>query len=137
MIVADTGAVVALIDGDDHHHDVFRKAFEKNPREWVLPWAILPEVDYLVASRLGPSVARAFRKDLAQGLFLVEWGKGADLARALELDDSYGDLRLGLVDGVVMAVAERLEARAIATTDLRDFAPVELAGGPQLWPRDL
>ncbi len=38
---------------------------------------------------------------------------------------------------VVMAVAERLEAQAIATLDLRDFASVELAGHPALWPRDL
>jgi predicted nucleic acid-binding protein len=137
MIVADTGAVVALIDGDDRHHRVLRNAFEKAPEEWVLPWVILPEADHLVASRLGLSVARAFRRDLAQGLFMVEWGKGADLARALELDELYSDLQLGLVDGVVMAVAERLGARAIATVDLRDFAPVELAGRPQLWPRDL
>jgi predicted nucleic acid-binding protein len=137
MIVADTGAVVALIDGDDRHHAALRKAFEKDPQEWVLPWAILPEVDYLVASRLGRSLARAFRKDLTQGLFLVEWGKGVDLARAEELEEDYGDLQLGLVDGVVMAVAERLGARAIATTDLRDFAPVELVGRPQLWPRDI
>lgn len=42
-----------------------------------------------------------------------------------------------MVDGVVMAVAERLRARAIATVDLRDFAAVALEGRPQLWPRDL
>jgi hypothetical protein len=36
-----------------------------------------------------------------------------------------------------MATAERLEAEAIATFDLRDFAPVELIGRPKLIPRDL
>jgi len=41
------------------------------------------------------------------------------------------------VDTVVMAMAERLGARAIATLDLRDFASVELVGRPRLWPRDL
>ena len=137
MIVADTGAVVALIDGDEGHHGILRQAFEEDPQAWVLPWAILPEVDHIVASRLGAAVARAFRGDLAQGLFAVEWGEGADLLRARELDEGYGALELGLVDGVVMAVAERLGARAIATLDLRDFAPVQLAGRPQLWPRDL
>lgn len=49
----------------------------------------------------------------------------------------YADLDLGLVDACVMAVAERLGARAIATLDLRDFGSVELAGAPALWPRDL
>lgn len=137
MIVADTGAVIALIDADDRHHAVLRDAFEAAPGEWVLPWAILPEVDYIVSSRLGENVARAFRSDLAAGLFGVEWEGAADLGRAVELDAAHADLGLGLVDAVVLAVAERLEARAIATLDLRDFGPVELEGRPALWPRDL
>jgi uncharacterized protein len=65
VIVADTGAVVALLDRDDRHHRVLRGAFQEDPDGWVLPWAILPEVDYIASSRLGPEVARAFREDLA------------------------------------------------------------------------
>ena len=137
MIVADTGAVVALLDRDDRHHRVLRGVFQEDPDGWVLPWAILPEVDYIASWRLGPEVARAFREDLASGAFAVEWGGGEDLVRALELDRQYGDLALGLVDGVVMAMAERLGAEAIATLDLRDFGAVELKGRPKLWPRDL
>lgn len=135
--MADTGAVVALIDRDDRHHEALRRAFEADPDAWVLPWAILPEVDHIAASRLGCDVARAFRADVASGAWAVEWDGSADLRRALELDERHADLELGLVDAVVMAMAERLGARAIATLDLRDFATVELAGGPALWPRDL
>jgi predicted nucleic acid-binding protein len=137
VIVADTGAVVALIDADDLHHDVLRIAFEGDPDEWVLPWAILPEVDHIVSSRLGGATARAFREDLAEGAFVIEWGLDGDVVRAVELDARYSDLRLGLVDAVVMAVAERLEARAIATMDLRDFSMVQLSRALELWPRDL
>ncbi len=137
MIVADTGAVIALIDSDDQHHETLRTVFEAEPGLWVLPWAILPEVDYIVSSRLGETAARTFRADLADGLFNVEWNRGSDLQRAVELDERYADLSLGLVDTVVMAIAERLDAQAIATLDLRDFASVELAGRPALWPRDL
>ena len=75
--MADTGAVIALIDADDRHHEALRAVFEREPDLWVLPWAILP------------------------------------------------------------VIAERLDAQAIATLDLRDFASVELAGHPALWPRDL
>ena len=78
-----------------------------------------------------------FRTDLDEGRFPIEWGAPHDLRRALELDRTYRDLRLGLVDGVVMAVAERLEARAIVTLDLRDFGAVTLKGQPEIWPRDL
>jgi hypothetical protein len=137
LIVADTGAVVALLDRDDRHHRSLRAAFERDPDGWVLPWAILPEVDHIVTSRLGPEVARAFRTDVASGAFAVEWGGAADLVRALELDERHADLGLGLVDAVVMAMAERLDATAIATLDLRDFAAVPLRGSPALWPRDL
>ena len=88
-------------------------------------------------ARLGPSVARTFRLDLAEGAFHVEWGNAEDLRRAVEIDARYEDLEMGLVDATVMAIAERIGADAIVTLDLRDFGPVQLKGAPALWPRDL
>lgn len=137
MIVADTGAIVALIDRDDRHHAVLGNVFRADPAAWVLPWAILPEVDHIVATRLGQASAVAFRTDLASGGFAVEGHGDEDLRRAVELDAAYADLRLGLVDAFVMATAERLAASAIATLDLRDFGAVSLHGAPALFPRDL
>ena len=137
MIVADTGAVVALIDSNDRHHATLVAAFDASTDEWILPWAVLPEIDYIVSTRVGAYAARAFRADLAAGTFAVEWGTAPDLTRAHGIEERYGDLSLGLVDAVVMAVAERLRARAIATLDYRDFGAVDLEGAPALWPRDL
>jgi hypothetical protein len=45
-------------------------------------------------------------------------------------------LNLGLVDGVVMAVAERWRAEAIATLDLRHVGAVKLKSACRLLPRD-
>lgn len=137
MIVADTGAVIALLDADDAHHHRLRVLFSERPSRWVLPWAILPEVDYLAREHLGVRVARAFLADLAAGAFTVEWGQEADVDRARELDARHAALGLGLVDGVVMAIAERRKAEAIATLDVRHFAAVRLRGAPRLLPRDL
>lgn len=137
MIVADTGAVIALLDADDAHHDRLRALFGERPSRWLLPWAILPEVDYLAREHLGVRVARAFLADLGAGAFTVEWGHDADVDRARELDARHAALGLGLVDGVVMAIAERRKAEAIATLDLRHFAAVSLRGAPRLLPRDL
>jgi len=136
VTVADTGAIVALIDADDRHHEGILDLFERDPQGWVLPWAILPEVDYIVHSELGGEVERAFVEDLANGAFVVEWGEAADLSRASELCRTYRDLELGLVDAVVMAIAERIGAEAIVTLDLRDFAAVQIRGAPKLLPRD-
>lgn len=136
MIVADTGAIVALVDAADKHHAEMVALFEEDPDAWVLPWAILPEVDYLVLKHLGAGPQREFLRDLAAGTFSVEWGDESDIARATALCERYSALKLGMVDGVVMAVAERLRATAIATFDLRDFGAVQLVGAPKLFPRD-
>ncbi len=110
--------------------------FDDDPAAWILPWAILPEVDYLLARHVSQRSADLFLADLATGGFAVEWGTDKDLRRANELCLQYKGMKLGLVDSVVAAVAERLRARAIATTDLRDFGAIELAGRPMLFPRD-
>ena len=136
MIVSDTGAIIALLDADDDHHEAVRTLFARERHRWVLPWAILPEVDYLVHSHLGQRAAEAFLVDLAAGAYVVDWGVPADLERAVALCRRYRDLTLGMVDAVVMAVAERRRATAIATLDLRHFGAVSIKGDPRLLPRD-
>ncbi len=136
MILSDTGPIVALIDRSDRHHRSVRAIYDRDPAAWVLPWAILPEVDYLVGKYVGAAAQAAFLADLADHAFSVEWGKDEDLEAAKKLAGKYDSLRLGLVDAVVMAIAERLEAGAIATLDLRHFGAVDLRHHPKLVPRD-
>ena len=137
MIVADTGAIVALIDRSDGHHRALRGLYERDPHAWVLPWAILPEVDYLVGAHVSARAQEAFLADLADGTFGVSWGDEGDLDEARRLTERYRALRMGLVDAVVIAIAIRVKARAIATLDLRHFAAVTIPGNPKLLPRDL
>jgi len=137
VIVADTGAILALVDADDRHHETLRRLFEKGDSSWILPWAILPEVDYLLSAHVGVRAADTFLADLGSGVFLVEWGSDADLLAAAEIRKRHRGLALGLVDSVVLAVAERLRASAIATLDLRHFGAVRIRGAPRLFPRDL
>jgi uncharacterized protein len=114
---------------------VLRALYSADPDAWILPWAILPEVDYLVSSHLGARAHALWLADLAAGAYVVEWGADADLAAAHGIVKSHASLDLGLVDAVVMAIAERLRAD-IATLDLRDFAAVRLSHQPRLLPRD-
>ena len=127
--------MIALLDGDDRHHEAVRKLYLDDRAAWLLPWAILPEVDYLTASRLGDRVLTAWLDDLVAGAYIVEWGRDSDLVAAHALSRKYAPLRMGLVDAVVMAIAQRLRAD-IATLDLRHFAAVRLTHGPRLLPRD-
>jgi predicted nucleic acid-binding protein len=137
LIVADTGAIVALIDADDRHHERLRAAFEAEPDRWILPWAILPEVDYLLLHHVGLEAELTFLRDVAEGRWTVEWGTEADLARASELCAKHRGMRIGMVDGVVASVAERLRADAVATLDERHFGTLVVKGDMKLLPRDL
>ena len=137
MIVTDTGAVVALIDRGDRHHRTLKRAFENQPEQWVLPWAILPEVDYLLAAHVGARAQDAFLSNLHEGAFNVAWGDDDLLAEAAALHASHKSLRLGLVDAAVIATCIRLKASAIATLDLKHFAAIRIPGEPKLLPRNL
>jgi predicted nucleic acid-binding protein len=49
--------------------------------------------------------------------------------RAIEVDRRYPDLGLGLVDGSILALADQVGVRRIATRDVRHFSVVRLADG--------
>jgi predicted nucleic acid-binding protein len=129
--------MVALVDADDRHHDVIADLFAQRHDEWLVPWATLPEIDYLLGTHVGRRAQDAFLTDLAECAFRVELGNQQDIERARSLHQRYRDQQLVLVDGVVMAVAERVKAQAIATVDLKHFGAVKLRGRPKLLPRDL
>ncbi len=130
MIVVDTGGLLALLNSQDRHHRAARRSFEDDGARWIIPWAVLPELDYLATMQMGDEVACAFGEDLRDGMFRVDAQVEKDLARAAELRKKYAALALGLVDTVVMAQAERHRAEAILTTDGRHFRAVKLAIAP-------
>lgn len=54
----------------------------------------------------------------------------ADIVRALDLDIRFKQLELGLVDGMVAAIAERRQIYRVLTSDRRDFSAIRV--GPRL-----
>jgi len=127
--------MLALLDRGDAHHKAFARLYLENRHAWVLPWAILAEIDYLTARRLGARAQMAWFDDLVTSAYSVEWGRDDDLSAARTLAGKYASLEMGLVDAIVMCVAERLGAD-IATLDLRHFGAVRLKHTPRLLPRD-
>jgi predicted nucleic acid-binding protein len=88
---------------------------------------VIPEVTYLLAAGARTSVEADFLRSLVSGPLDVEHVDHVDhvdLARAADLVETYADLRLGTVDAVVIAIAERLAATKIATLDRRHFSVV-------------
>ncbi|MDN3359945.1 PIN domain-containing protein [Actinomadura sp. DC4] len=65
-----------------------------------------------------------FLEALAAGELDLVPTVSSDLARMVELVRTYADLPLGAVDASVVAIAERLGIKEIATLDRRDFSVV-------------
>ena len=89
-----------------------------------MPTLVITEVVYLIGTRLGPEAEVRFLGDLASGDLGVEPVAASDWLRIAELVHRYKDLPLGTVDASVVAVAERLNERRIATLDRRHFSVV-------------
>ena len=84
------------------------------------------EVDYVLRDER--QAMQVFTQDLARGAFTYAPPTVGQLSRAMEVDRRFGD-GLGLVDGSIVALAEFLDIRRLATRDLRHFAAVRLRDG--------
>lgn len=93
----------------------------------MVPAPIITEVAYLTCLRSGPKVEASFLDSLARGELPVEPTTAADFARMAELVRSYADFPLGTADAAVIATAEQLGVRRIATLDHRHFRAVRPA----------
>ena len=123
-VVADTGPIYALIDSSDAWHARVNTWWGRATSDVVLPVTILAEVTYLLQTRIGPAAEEAFVRAIADGEFTIEPLDDEDLPRIADIMHAYRDLPLGFVDASVVAVAERLEAREILTTDRKHFGVV-------------
>jgi len=97
-------------------------------RHLIVPDPVVVEVDWLLRERVSPASARAFLDALAAGAHERAPVSGELFRRAVEIDHQYRALGLGLVDAVVMAVAEARDA-AILTFDFTDFRATKPARG--------
>jgi predicted nucleic acid-binding protein len=121
-VLADTGVLYALADRDDAWHARARRYLGKSRQSLLVPVTVVPEVAYLLRRRLGAPGEAAFVGSLAAGEMALQELTHEDLKRCTALMDEYP--QIGFVDASVVAVAERLRLRQIATTDRRHFAPI-------------
>lgn len=131
-IVADSGAIYALIDASDAWHKRVAAWWSTTTAHVLLPAAILPEVSYLLQTRIGSAAEIAFVQALADRSLAVEGMDHEDLPRIADIMYTYRDLPLGFVDASVVATAERLEARTVLTTDRRHFGIIRPRHAPSL-----
>jgi predicted nucleic acid-binding protein len=125
-LICDTGALLDYLVESAPDHRLFRNAMDQARTRYV-PGLVLAEVDYFLRDER--HAMQVFVEDLARGAFTYAAPTLGQLARAMEVDRRFEDLGLGLVDGSVVALAEELGIRRLATRDVRHFAAVRLRDG--------
>lgn len=93
----------------------------------MVPQLVVTEAAYLVGRIVGPGAEATFLRALTAGQLTFAPFELEDLVRAADLIERYADLRIGTVDAVVIATAERMHVSRIATLDRRHFAVVRPA----------
>lgn len=123
-LILDTGPLLAALDAADPDHRACAALLTQATDDLVVPMLVLAELDYWCGERLPANAWLAFLDDLLAGVYRMEAPSVADLARAGQLQTTYRDLALGLVDATVIALAERLGESRIATLNRRHFGTV-------------
>lgn len=128
-LICDTGALLDYLVAQAPDHERFRTAIDRARARYV-PGLVLAELDHSL--RDDRRAMHAFLDDLARGAFTYAPPSLDRLALAMEIDRRYADLGLGLVDASVVALAEAVGVRRIATRETRHFAAVRLRDGSAL-----
>ena len=98
---------------------------------------VLAELDYLLATKVGPKAQEAFLDEVARGAFDVESFSAADVKRALEVIRRFSDLAIGLADASIVVLAGRHACDTVLTLDERHFRVLRAGEMPfRLLPSD-
>lgn len=124
IALLDTGFLFALADSNDGNHGRVLEAVQDFTGSLLLPIPVLPEICYLLASRLGHGAMRRFLQELAATDIGLESIDLADLERINELLDQYADSHLDFVDAALVTIAERSGVTRVLTLDRRDFGMI-------------
>jgi len=128
-LICDTGAIIDYLVKGAPDHRRFRRAIDAARARYV-PGLVLAEVDYFLRNQR--EAMRAFMQDLDAGAFTYAPPTPDHLHRAMDIDARFASLELGLVDASVVALAEEIGVRRVATRDVRHFSVVRLRDGSAL-----
>lgn len=120
-LVLDTSPLLAALDAADPDHTACTQLLAESNEVLIVPALVLSDLDYWCHERLTGGVWLAFLQDVLDGAYRVDHPTTSDLERCLELQDTYADLRVGVVDASVLAIVERLGEPKLATLDHRHF----------------
>ena len=113
--ILDTGPLYALFDRDDEHHQQSVAFVQQQEFDLLTTWPVITEVTYLL--RFDPRAQTDFLHWIRQGGALLVDLVLDDLDIAVAVLTKYADLPADFADASLIAIADRLQIRQIATYD--------------------
>lgn len=120
-MIVDTSVLLAFFDTGEPDHLAVSEVLTSTAEPLIVSPYVVAELDYLVASRLGTTAELAVVRELARGAWDLPSLDAAELARAADVIERYGDQAVGLADASNVVLAHRFSTRTIATLDRRHF----------------
>lgn len=124
VLLVDTNVFLAAADRRSDRHSECAALLRAHASDIATTVPVIAETSWLILDRLGTRSQAEFVRMVAAGRLQALDLTEAEWHRCAELVEHYTDLRLDLMDASLVAVAERLGARKIATMNRRDFAVV-------------
>ncbi len=121
-ILLDGSAVLAAADQADLNHDAAIAWFRRADEPLLLGDLTLAELDVLFQRELGLDATLALIRSVTGGGIRLIAPTDADMSRAAEHLEAAAEHRPRLADALLVATAERLGIRRIATFDRRPIA---------------
>jgi uncharacterized protein len=121
-ILLDASAVVAAADAADLNHRAAVAWFERVDEPLLLGALSLGELDLLLQRELGSAATDAVVRSIVAGAIRLVPPTPEDLTRAAQLMAEAAEHRPRLADALLVAAAERLGIRRVASFDRRPLA---------------
>jgi hypothetical protein len=123
-LILDTNVLFASLDRSDQHHVACRDLIENATEVRIIPATVLVELDHFIRTRLHDVAHAAFLRDITDGAYFVQELRAEDYLRVREICAAYSDSDIGLVDASIVAIAERMNEKKVATLDHRHFGMI-------------
>ena len=120
--ILDTSVVLAAADAADLNHAAAVAWFRRIDEPLVLGALTLAEIDHVLQRELGLAASLAVLASIVSGAIRLIAPTEADLERAAALLTEAAEHRPRLSEAVLVATAERLGIRRVATFDRRPIA---------------
>jgi predicted nucleic acid-binding protein len=121
-IFLDTSAILAAADTADLNHAAARAWFARADEPLLVGALTLGEADHVLQRELGPAASLALVEACTSGAVRVVAPTDGDLERAAAILRIAAEHRPRLADALLVAAAERLGVRRVATFDRRPIA---------------